>query len=136
MLSLSLTALPFWVHRLYQSVSLWAVSAHTEESPTPRPPPHPFYTFRGRVSPPRYSLMVFRVHRCKFLDEDSRSFIRTWFHRSYLNTCQVPLPLAICGLEPVCPYTVKIFSCCNDIKYRYVLFLPSTQCQRVHIFVT
>lgn len=34
---LSLAALQFWVHRLYQSVSLWAVSAHTEE-------PHPTTT--------------------------------------------------------------------------------------------
>lgn len=72
--ALSLTTPQFWEHRLCLSQSASELSQHTHRSPH-HPPfsPHSVYTRRGR-----FSLMVFRVHRSKFLDEDSISCTKTW----------------------------------------------------------
>lgn len=79
--------------------------------------------------------MVFTIRCCKFFVEDIRPCTRTQVNRSYFNkysnaTAIFPKAFGV-SVEPACLYTWKNFSCCNDVKHRFVLFLPSIQYQIV-----
>lgn len=109
-----------------QSLSPWPVSARRSLSPQR-------HTFRGSCSPPRAGLMVFRGRGCN-------SLLRTWDSVQDSGLQEPPsqaliatatLVTAFCdGVGPACACILEIFSGCNGLQHRWVLFLSSVQCHR------